>query len=108
MTIATYLIGHFPAEDGPIDTTAWESVCHSRQPFLFVWHQPFRDTSRWVTVHRGKPYAVILNQPRGGWFYLSWHKTLPAARARMAKEAQTHDRIEAAVTELKFPTGDTA
>lgn len=36
----------------------WTSVCHTRTMFLWIHHQARRDTSRWVSVERKRPFVV--------------------------------------------------
>ena len=63
---------------GATDTVEWTAICHRKDPYIVINHEPRRDTSRWVSVDRKHPFAVYccgLVSP------LSRHATLTAAVA---------------------------
>lgn len=70
---------------GATDTVAWESICHRKQPFLFIRYSQYRDTSRWKHVERRRPFLVIQNPH---WREMSAHATLEAAIAAAHKAAR--------------------
>lgn len=68
---------------GTADTVRWEEICHTKSPFIFITHEPYRDISRWNHVERGFPFLVYAK----GWHKLSAHKTLNAAMKSAKKWA---------------------
>lgn len=71
-----------------IDTVKWTDICHSSEAFVFIRHEPRRDTSRWCSVERQRPFMVAsYSKARSGsvWHEISAHKTLEAAIAAAAK-----------------------
>lgn len=86
--LPVYLVQSFP-EIGTSRSTEWVSVCNI-QKFIYIQHLPFRDTSRWVSVDRKRPYGVFLNRPKSiGGDAISWHATLEAAERAANKYATT-------------------
>lgn len=74
-----YILARTPGAK-PEDTVEWTSICHAKEKFIYIHHIGFRDTSRWVSVERKRPYGVMIRNPRSicshEW---SWHKTLDGA-----------------------------
>lgn len=73
---------------GESDETAWEKVCHSREPFITIHHFPTYDTSRWVSKDRKRPYTIWFSSGRSC-SHTTWsrHATLDAARKAAARLA---------------------
>jgi hypothetical protein len=47
---------------------------------VFISFSQYRDTSRWVTVERKRPFEVAIKAKTGdGWYNHGWFKTLEAA-----------------------------
>jgi hypothetical protein len=73
---------------GASQTVEWTTICRRKTPYLVINHEPRRDTSRWVSVDRKRPFAVYwcgLTSP------LSRHTTLDRAfrAAQAAREEMT-------------------
>lgn len=84
--LPVYLISNFP-DIGHSRSTDWTTVCN-KERFVYIMHLPFRDTSRWVSVDRKRPYGVFYNRPKSiGSDAISWHKTLEAAERTAKKYA---------------------
>src|SRR5262245_26952762 len=107
--IPIYIMKRVPGADvwqamsqGGATVTEWEKVCHSPEPFITIHHFPRRDTSRWVSVERKKPFVIWYNRGRNrGHSEISWHASLDSAvrsaiafrkgqiaSAKMAREAK--------------------
>lgn len=82
-----FILNNTPGVDKERDprVMAWTDICHRKQGFVFVKHDTLRQTSRWVSAPRKKPFAVVLWP---GWSEVSWHKTLRAAIAAAEKIAK--------------------
>jgi hypothetical protein len=77
-------ISHRTPGAEPGETIAWEAVCHSREPFIWIDHRPLHSTGRWSSEPRLRPFMVeIFRRGRFGPHVapVSSHKTLIAARA---------------------------
>jgi hypothetical protein len=59
---------------------SWASICHASERLVFIRHEPTRDTSRWVSVARKRPFIVTVRTKRASaWITVSSHATLAAA-----------------------------
>jgi hypothetical protein len=75
-------------------TTPWTTCIKHPDAFIYVRHQSWRDTSRWVTVDRKRPYIVSLvgKKKYFGWTNISSHTTLPLAMDAAQKASIFYDR----------------
>jgi len=71
--------------------TAWRTVCHRKRDFLWIWHQPFRDISRWTHVDRKRPFLVTVGHRHEA----SAHETLAAAIKAARAYAKEHGKVAA-------------
>jgi len=63
-----------------VELTRWEDICHSKEKFVLIHHDPFRATSGRRYVDRKRPYVVVIRSPKSiAWFEWSSHKTYDAA-----------------------------
>lgn len=83
--VKVYTLSRVP---GATDGVEWTSICHSKNPFVFIHHSDLRDVSRWVSVKRKRPFMVA-TWSNGYWAEHSAHKTLDGAR----KAAQSLARV---------------
>jgi hypothetical protein len=58
---------------------AWTSICHGPRPFLWIQFETMRETSRWQSVERARPFVVQLVGKSGSWTELGSRKTLAGA-----------------------------
>ena len=72
---------------GATDTVEWTTICHRKEPFIFIKHDRLRQTSRWNCVPRKRPFQVV-RWP--GWLIESSHATLEAALAAARRVAKQH------------------
>lgn len=88
--IPIYILKRVPGAD-PADanTVEWETICHSREPFVMIRHDPTRERSRWVFAPRKRPFTVCYRSGKGvGWAEMSHHATIDAARKAAVKVAK--------------------
>lgn len=74
---------------GATESVRWIDICRHEGPFLVINHEPLRDTSRWVSVERKRPFAVYHMGLR---HLLSRHATLEAATASANAWIKENDR----------------
>jgi hypothetical protein len=74
-----FVLDTVPGADG---TVKWADICHSKERFVFIRHAPRRDTSRWCSVERQRPFMLAMAGVGSAWVELSAHKTLEAALVR--------------------------
>ena len=75
---------------GATDTVPWTAICRRKTAYIVINHEPRRDTSRWVSVDRRRPFAVYWS---GLVSPISRHATLAAAmNAAACLQAGTHDQ----------------
>lgn len=60
--IKVYVLARTP---GATETVEWTDICHSRETFVAVSHEQFRDLSRWTHAARGRPFAVRVHRRPG-------------------------------------------
>jgi len=85
-TSKEWLDQHGTALDTPV--REWTAICHGGD-MIYIQHLPRRDTSRWVTVDRKRPYLVkSWVKGRSGTYSREFgaSKTLAGA-LKLAKEA---------------------
>lgn len=69
---------------GASQTVEWTTICRRKTPYLVINYEPFRETSRWVTVPRKRAFTLYQS---GLVSPLSRHATLDRA-IRAAQEAR--------------------
>lgn len=82
MTMPVYILDRTPGAEGR--TIAWEKLCKLKGPRLIISYETMRDTSRWCSKMRGRPFVLYWDD-----FYttLSSYKTLAAAEKAAARYA---------------------
>lgn len=91
-----YILDRTPGAE-PGDTVAWTSICHHKEPLLFIRHDGLRSTGRWSCVARKRPFLVIMwnAHRRAPWrTELSGHTTLELAKQAAAKYAKLYAKGE--------------
>jgi hypothetical protein len=78
-----YILDNVP---GALAGASWASICHRPER---IRHEPWRDTSRWVSVARKRPFIVTVRTKRASaWITISSHATLAAAELSAATITQ--------------------
>lgn len=100
--IPVYINARTPGAD-PAKTVEWTSICRDKSPWIFVYFQKRRSTSRWESVERKRPFFVSINScsPDRA---ISSHATLEAAvkaADKQAKEYAEYYAAEKAKKEMK-------
>jgi hypothetical protein len=81
-----YILDNVP---GALSGASWASICHRPERLVFIRHEPWRDTSRWVSVARKRPFMVTVRTKRArAWITVSSHATLAAAELSAATLTQ--------------------
>jgi hypothetical protein len=63
----------------------WTDICHGQRGrrFLFITHQPYRDTSRWTSTTNKRPFFVYTHN----WLKVGCSSTLEGAMRIAEREA---------------------
>lgn len=81
-----YILDNVP---GALAGASWATICHASERLVFIRHEPWRDTSRWVSVARKRPFIVTVRTKRASaWITVSSHATLAAAELSAATLTQ--------------------
>jgi hypothetical protein len=84
-------MGYYILDNVPdaLDGVSWATICHANERLVFIRHEPVRDTSRWVSVPRKRPFIVTVRTKRASaWIAVSSHATLAAAKLSAATLTQ--------------------
>lgn len=55
MSTPIFVLDHVP---GATETVRWVDIHDREGPFVVITYEPLRDTGRWTSVTRKRPYAV--------------------------------------------------
>jgi acetamidase/formamidase len=63
----------------------WETVCHSKAPFMWIMQANHRHTSRWTILERRRKWRVVSRSRSGQWHDVAFCAS-PESAVKRAQE----------------------